>query len=134
MFQMSLQGMEALTTSMAKVVDAVDKDKLEPIYKEGAKKLQKLARVHIGMETNRKTGNLMRSPKGKLMRRKLGYPVVAIAAIDRKIAPHAHLVQGGHGGPHPALPKDFWSPVVSATPEVNEHIARQILENVDKAW
>ena len=29
-------------------------------------------------------------------------------------ARHAHLVEGGHGGPHPAPPHPFWEPAVQA--------------------
>lgn len=29
-------------------------------------------------------------------------------------ARHAHLVEGGHGGPHPAPPYPFWEPAVQA--------------------
>lgn len=41
------------------------------------------------------TGNLKRSPVAKLLSSRSGYPFIAIAGIDRKIAPHAHLVEFG---------------------------------------
>lgn len=36
-----------------------------------------------------------------------------IIGIDRKKAPHAHLVEFGHGGPHPAPAHPFIRPAVS---------------------
>jgi len=41
------------------------------------------------------TGNLKRSLHAKLLEDKTGFPKVAIAAVDRKIAPHAHLIEFG---------------------------------------
>jgi HK97 gp10 family phage protein len=41
------------------------------------------------------TGNLKRSLHAKMLDDKSGFPKIAIAAVDRKIAPHAHLVEFG---------------------------------------
>jgi len=41
------------------------------------------------------TGNLKKSIKAKLLKRRGKNPAPAIAAIDRKIAPHAHWVEKG---------------------------------------
>jgi len=41
------------------------------------------------------TGNLKRSLHARLLSDKLRFPKVAIAAVDRKIAPHAHLIEFG---------------------------------------
>lgn len=35
-------------------------------------------------------------------------------SYKRTRAHHAHLVEGGHGGPHPAQPHPFWQPAVEA--------------------
>ena len=37
---------------------------------------------------------------------------VGISYKRHKKARHAHLVEGGHGGPHPAPPHPFWEPAV----------------------
>ena len=39
---------------------------------------------------------------------------VGISYKRHKNAHHAHLVEGGHGGPHPAPPHPFWQPAVEA--------------------
>ena len=49
-------------------------------------------------------------------------------------AHHAHLVEGGHGGPHPAPPHPFWEPAVQlhgqqavdALEELMEDLADQL--------
>jgi len=41
------------------------------------------------------TGNLKRSLHAELLPEKTRFPTVAIAAVDRKIAPHAHLIEFG---------------------------------------
>ena len=60
-----------------------------------------------------KTGNLKRSVVAKQFKRK--GDMIAFTAIDRKIAPHAHLVENGHmtrgGGNVPAHP--FFKPVMN---------------------
>jgi HK97 gp10 family phage protein len=48
-----------------------------------------------------------------------------IAGINLKRAPHAHLVEFGHGGPHPAPPHPFLRPAaIAARP-----LVRQIIED-----
>jgi len=37
---------------------------------------------------------------------------IGISYKRHKKAHHAHLVEGGHGGPHPAPPHPFWEPAV----------------------
>lgn len=44
---------------------------------------------------------------------KTGHPSV-IVGVDRKKAPHASLVEFGHGGPHPAPPHPFLRPAYDA--------------------
>lgn len=39
---------------------------------------------------------------------------VGVSYKRHKNAHHAHLVEGGHGGPHPAPPHPFWEPAVKA--------------------
>lgn len=59
----------------------------------------------------------------------------AIVGVDRKKAPHAHLVEFGHGGPHPAGPHPFLRPALDAVrsaavalmgAEINQRIIRKL--------
>ncbi len=80
------------------------------------------------------TGNLKRSAIAKLMPKKANYPPIAIAGIDRKIAPHAHLVEYGHGGPHPAPAHPFFRPAVSETlGKAKENLEGDLKKGVDSA-
>lgn len=49
----------------------------------------------------------------------------------RTRAHHAHLVEGGHGGPHPAPPHPFWAPAVTAygdeAAEKLEQLAQELM-------
>lgn len=58
-----------------------------------------------------------------------------IVGVDRKKAPHAHLVEFGHGGPHPAPPHPYLRPALDAVKlaakelmgqEINGRIIRKL--------
>jgi HK97 gp10 family phage protein len=77
------------------------------------------------------TGNLKRSPIAKLMPNKSNYPVIAIAGIDRKIAPHAGLVEFGTSRA-PAHP--FFRPAVDeCSGKVMDGIKDDLKKNIEKA-
>jgi hypothetical protein len=55
--------------------------------------------------------------------------------VDRKKAPHAHLVEFGHGGPHPAGPHPYLRPALDSMKaaavalmgmEINQRIIRKL--------
>ncbi len=76
---------------------------------------------------NNVTGALSRSLVSKpFSKQRKGEPAVFVA-VDYAIAPHAHLVEFGHGGPKPAAPKPFFRSVVHAWKELrrtNERLKR----------
>ena len=78
---------------------------------------------------NNVTSNLSRSLVSKpFAKQRKGEPA-AFVAVDYNIAPHAHLVEFGHGGPKPAAPKPFFRPVVHAWKELkrtNETLKRYL--------
>lgn len=67
---------------------------------------------------------LIFATKGKRRRKLLGNMIgnaiageegpSVIAGVDLKKAPHAHLVEFGHGGPHPAPAYPFLRPAIAA--------------------
>ena len=73
------------------------------------------------------TGKLSRSLVSKpFSKQRKGEPAVFVA-VDYAIAPHAHLIEFGHGGPKPAEAKPFFKPVVDAWKELrrtNETLKR----------
>jgi hypothetical protein len=66
----------------------------------------------VGKETIELSGGLKKSWKAKKPKDKRpGNPSVFVA-VDRKLGPHGHLVEFGHGGPHPAPAHPFVRPTM----------------------
>lgn len=87
---MSLDGTDNLNKKVEQMKDNLSYGNMEKIMLESAEEVRK------GLESAAPvgpTGNLRQSPVAKAMP-KSRVPVV-IAGIDRKIAPHAHLVEFG---------------------------------------
>lgn len=58
---------------------------------------------------------------------------VGISYTRHKSAHHAHLVEGGHGGPHPAPPHPFWEPAVAAHGEDAADALENEIEDIEDA-
>jgi len=107
---------------------ALPNDKMEPIMMEGAKVIAADARRRAPMGP---TGNLKKSIITKFLKQIKNYPRTAMAAVNQRKAPHAHLVEfgspgrykkknkagakrhypmGTYFGPMPAHP--FWRPAI----------------------
>lgn len=69
------------------------------------------------------TGNLKKAAYAVAYPEKTTSPAVAFAGIRPRKAPHAHLVEFGHGGPHPAPAHPFVRP---AWDGVREQVKRNI--------
>jgi len=85
-----LEGKEELSRKLAEIADSINYNRMEGILYESAEEVKSalIQAAPLGP-----TGNLKRSPMAKKMP-KSEAPVV-IAGIDRKKAPHAHLVEFG---------------------------------------
>lgn len=58
----------------------------------------------------------------------------ALLGVNYRIAPHAHLVEFGHGGPHPAGPKPYMRPGIErASRGIAEIIKDGLLEVIEEA-
>jgi len=129
---MKLQGADKLVTSLGKTIDAIDKDKLDPIVLDAANALR--AEIRKAAPKG-KTGNLKRSLIRKKLPRKTGYPSAAVVRPNMKRAPHAWLVEYGHGGPHPAKAHPyFWPTVAKHGPRLRDRMMKKISGQIDKAW
>lgn len=123
-----LQGMDQLNKNLEKLVKATDKKHNGEILIKQAEKIRDriIARVPEGP-----SGNLKRSPVAKLMPEKGTYPAIAIAGIDRKIAPHAHLIEFGTSK-MPARP--FFRPAVDESAnQVMDGIKDGLKKNIEGA-
>lgn len=117
--EFEVKGLKELNDTILKMMKSVEPDKVEPVLKKGAALIASAVRRNTPVGPagkNRKPGNLKKAVRVKLLKReRYDQPAPAIAAIDRKKAPHAHLVEYGHGGPQPAPPHPFFRPAVDAT-------------------
>ncbi len=123
-----IQGLEKLEASVEKLIKATGKEATGKVLLEQAE----IVRDKIKEKAPQgPTGNLKRSPIAKLMPEKDQYPAIAIAGIDRKIAPHAHLLEFGtvKMAPHP-----FFRPAVDETKgQVMDGIKAGLKKNIEDA-
>lgn len=126
-----LEGEKELLDTFNRVNGSVARDVLAPILLDGAKEFK--GKLEPALPTG-PTGRLKRSAKAKLMDRNRGEQSVAIAAIDRSIAPHAHLVESGHGGrTAPAHP--YFKPTFdSQAGPIFEGITNKITKNIEDSF
>lgn len=102
-----LHGQEDLMRTFERMTEVLSPDQVEPLYKKGAQVIAREARKNAPVRKQqahgRGGGGATKAP-GVLKRaivqrglRRLGprSPAPTIAAIDRKKAPHAHLVNDG---------------------------------------
>jgi HK97 gp10 family phage protein len=75
------------------------------------------------------TGNLKGAAYAKSMPETTVYPVAGFAGIRGGKAPHGHLVEYGHGGPHPAPAYPFF---FRAWESVKDRVRRAIEEGLKK--
>lgn len=87
-----------------------------------AKQVRDLAKNHVGRKTGRLRENIFAAPG------KADLPSV-IVGVDRKRAPHAHLVEFGHAGPHPASAHPFLRPAFDAMRTAAKRIVGQEINN-----
>jgi len=80
------------------------------------------------------TGNLKAACYAKAYPETISRPAIAFAGIRPRKAPHAHLVEYGHGGPHPAPPHPFffraWESVRDEVRETIKQGLKAIVERV----
>lgn len=128
-----LDGLRELEARVQELRDSLDPDKVEPILLEGARIIANRMREKAPVGP---TGSLRASIVARQLKRLGKGPAPAVAAVDRKIAPHAHLVEYGHktpeGGRVPAHP--FFRPAVDETEgAAARHVMQKLDELLDKA-
>ena len=125
-----MEGLDELAKGLEKLIKGLHPDDVEPILNQGAKIIAESMKDKI----KDKTGTLKKAVKVKKLKRLGARPAPSIAAIDRKKAPHAGLVEFGHGGPRPAPPHPFFRPAVDENEnKVYKHVEDGIKTLVEKA-
>ncbi len=94
----TLQGEEEFHAAVKRLVKSVKPDKIEPVIFRAASITTRASKKLAPPKPGRKgTGNLKKAIRTKRLQRRFGKPAPAISAVDRKKAPHAHLVSEGTG-------------------------------------
>lgn len=93
--EFSLEGLEELQETLEGLAKKVDNEaNTEIVYEAADKHVTSAVRSNAPVGPS---GNL----KNAIVTRKMpvsdNYPALALTAVDRKIAPHAHLVEDGSG-------------------------------------
>jgi len=124
--QIALKGMDRFERNTNKLIKEVTKEKTKLLLKQA-----RLVRDRIKQKAPvGPTGNLKKAAYAKALPETMSSLAVAFAGIRPRRAPHAHLVEYGHGGPHPAPPHPFFRPAVD---EVKDKVMRNIKEGLGKA-
>ncbi len=125
---MKIEGLDKLEANIDKLIKATGKEATGKILIKQAYVIRDRIKDKA---PSGPTGNLKRSPIARLMPESDKYPAIAIAGIDRKIAPHAHLVEFGTSRA-PAHP--FFRPAIDETKsEVMEGIRNGLKKNIEDA-
>lgn len=122
--RVEIEGLEEVARRIKSVLSPLEGPDVTAVLLRGAKIIRDEARRRAPVYT----GTLKRSIKARRGKRRAKYYATAYAAADRKIAPHAHLVEYGTVKMNA---KPYWRPAVDATREqvmrtVNEGIAALI--------
>jgi len=118
-----IEGINLALNKFGRLENAVSGSATEKDSLEKAKVIAEDARSRAPLGP---TGNLKRSLIAKLLDKRGDNPQVAIAAVDRKIAPHAHLVEFGTSR---MSARPFFRPAVE---EHKEGIVNNIKKRIGK--
>ena len=134
-----IQGKEAFEKTLLALAKALPNDKVEPVMLEGAKVVAAAARAKAPQGP---TGKLKKAVKAKMLRQIGNYPRSAAAAVDRKIAPHAYIIEygtkpryqksGRYTGIGPAIP--FFRPAVDTNKgRIQDEVITKLGNLIDSA-
>ena len=129
-FDVKMVGMEELDRKMQKLAKSLGPDNTEPMLYGAAELVTTQVQANVN-SIRRVTGNLSRSPVTKMMsKQKAGEPRPSIAAIDRKIAPHAWLVEFGSSksSPTPYFRPAWDSKRGAALEHIKKELAKAVRE------
>jgi HK97 gp10 family phage protein len=124
-----IEGIKDLEKNVRKLIKATDPDAVAQVLLPQAAMLEGRFRAAAPLGP---TGRLKASAYSNLAPQK----TAAFAGIrqGKSKAPHAHLVEFGHGGPHPAPAHPFMRPVWDTSKrEVLEGIKEGIKEKIEGA-
>jgi HK97 gp10 family phage protein len=96
-FKYEIEGMARVNEILEQMTKCFPKDDVEKVSNSAARIITKAAKEKAPYDEKREEGTHLRDAiKTKKLKRIGTNPAPSIAAIDRKKAPHAHLVEYGH--------------------------------------
>ena len=106
-----LKGLDELEKNVNQMVKDVTSAKTELLLKQAQLVRDRIKeKAPLGPSTDKKPGSLKAAAYAVALPETTTRPAMAFAGIRPRKAPHAHLVEFGHGGPHPAPPHPFIRP------------------------
>jgi HK97 gp10 family phage protein len=120
-----LKGIDELEKRVNKLIKEVEKEKTQLLLGQA-----RLVRNRIKARAPRgPTGNLKNATYATALPPSTSRNAVAFAGVRPRKAPHAHLVEYGHGGPHAAPAHPFFRP---AWDEIKDKVERNIQAGLGK--
>ena len=134
-----IQGKEAFEKTLLALAKALPNNKVEPVMMAGPKVIAAAAKAKAPQGP---TGKLKKAVKAKMLRQIGNYPRSAAAAVDRKIAPHAYIIEygtkpryqksGRYTGIGPAIP--FFRPAVDTNKgRIQDEVITKLGNLIDSA-
>lgn len=121
-----VQGIPELSGKLERMRNELGPDVTEPILLRGAETMAAAVRARAPIGP---TGNLRRGVVAKKLQRRENQPA-AIAAMDYRIAPHAHFLEAGTKN---MSARPFFGPgVASSRNEAIEQITAEISRELEK--
>ncbi len=106
-----LKGLEQLERNCNHLLKEVHKPEADLLLTQARMVRDRIReRAPLGPPTDKKPGSLKAAAYASLLAETTTRNMVAFAGIRPRKAPHGHLVEFGHGGPHPAPPHPFVRP------------------------
>ncbi len=128
MADFQILGLDELNQTLAELGKSLEADKVEPVLYDSAKIITEEVKKRAPVGP---TGNLKRSIVTKKLRKIGNHPRPSIAAVDRKIAPHAHFVEFGTSK---MSKKPFFRPGVEAKEkDAVNHVYDKLSAFIDEA-
>jgi HK97 gp10 family phage protein len=132
MLKVTMDGIDDLNKKILQMLKGISPEVAEPILRKSAIFLRDDIRQRAPLGP---TGNLkaaLLTATLKMRKGELCGP--ALVAINKNKAPHAHLVEYGHAGPHPAPPHPFFRPGWDANKgKVEQDITEGLIKSIEKA-
>lgn len=136
---LEIKGVDELTSDLQRMAAKAGGEAADRALKAGARVILTEMKTQAQIDPKVRKGNLLKSLKlgsivtaMKEQRSKIGVKRIQLGAYEKEhgqIAPHAHLVEYGHGGPYPAPPHPFVRPSFDKRADEAYDEMRRVLRN-----